>query len=83
MLGPVAIFMPGPVAIFMPGPGAIFMPPYPAAFPRNFSVLVLSPPKMAQLYVKMVQLHVTLELVTWTGVPVFVRVLYKALQLMA
>ena len=33
---------------------------------------------MAQLYVKMAQLHVTLELVTWIG-----PVLYKALQLMA
>lgn len=56
----------------------------PSAF---FYVLVLSPPKMAQLYVKMAQLHVTLELVIWTnsktGVPVFARVLYKALQLVA
>lgn len=45
----------------------------PSAF---FYVLVLPPPKMAQL-------HVTLELVLWTGVPVFARVLYKALQLVA
>ena len=38
---------------------------------------------MAQLHVKTAQLHVTLELVIWTGVPVFARGLYKALQLVA
>lgn len=74
----------GSRALVPPGTWCLFHATIPYCLPSEFfHVLVLSPPKMAQLYVKTAQLHVTLELVTWIGVPVFARVLYKALQLMA
>ena len=74
----------GSRALVHPGTWRFFHATIPCCLPSAFFyVLVLSPPKMAQLHVKTAQLHVTLELVIWTGVPVFARGLYKALQLVA